>query len=83
MVYRCVASQALADSRNSKSKEQQNSEELFAWASSTDEGGTDAEIAAALSILEQTIRTIGQHFGVAGVEAVLADKRQEHRSQME
>lgn len=45
----------------------------------SDEGWTDAEIAEALDITEQTIRNIRQRFRSGGVEAVLTDKRQERR----
>ncbi len=37
----------------------------------SDEGWTDAEIAEALDISEQTIRNIRQRFRAGGVEAVL------------
>ena len=42
---------------------------------------TDAEIAEALDISEQTIRNIRQRLRVGGIEAVLTDKRQERRRQ--
>ena len=45
----------------------------------SDEGWTDAEIAEALDISEQTIRNIRQRFRAGGAEAVLTDKRQERR----
>jgi transposase len=48
----------------------------------SDAGWTDAEIAQALDISEQTIRNIRQRFRAGGVEAVLTDKRQEHRRQV-
>ncbi len=47
----------------------------------SDEEWTDAEIAEALDITEQTIRNIRQRFRAGGVEAVLTDKRQERRRQ--
>ncbi|MGZ3611137.1 MAG: IS630 family transposase [Ktedonobacteraceae bacterium] len=47
----------------------------------SDEGWTDAEIAEALDISEQTIRTIRQRWRAGGIEAVLTDKRQERRRQ--
>src|SRR5258708_37713926 len=47
----------------------------------SDEGRTDAEIAEALDLSEQTIRNIRKRFGTGGVEAVLIDKRQERRRQ--
>ena len=46
-----------------------------------DEEWTDAAIAEALDLSEQTIRTIRKRFREGGVEAVLTDKRQEHRRQ--
>lgn len=47
----------------------------------SNEGWTDAKIAEALDISEQTIRNIRQRFRVGGVEAVLTDKRQARRRQ--
>ena len=47
----------------------------------SDEGWTDAQIAEALDLSEQTIRTIRQRFRAGGVEAVLTDKRQARRRQ--
>ena len=47
----------------------------------SDEGWTDAEIAKALDLSEQTIRNIRKRFREGGVEAVLIDKRQERRRQ--
>jgi transposase len=47
----------------------------------SDEGWTDAQIAEAFDITEQTVRNIRQRFLCGGVEAVLTDKRQEHRRQ--
>ena len=47
----------------------------------SDEGWTDAKIAEALDLSEQTIRTIRQRFRAGGVEAVLTDKRQARRRQ--
>lgn len=47
----------------------------------SDEGWTDAKIAEALDISEQTIRNIRQRFRAGGVEAVLTDKRQARRRQ--
>jgi len=47
----------------------------------SDEGWTDAEIAEALDLSEQTIRTIRQRLRAGGVEAVLADKRQARHRQ--
>lgn len=47
----------------------------------SDEGWTNAKITDALDISEQTIRNIQKRFGAGGVEAVLTDKRQEHRRQ--
>jgi DNA-directed RNA polymerase specialized sigma24 family protein len=47
----------------------------------SDEGWTDAEIAEALDLSEQTIRNIRQRFRAGGVEAVLTDKRQACRRQ--
>jgi transposase len=47
----------------------------------SDEEWMDAEIAEALDISEQTIRNIRKQFRAGGVEAVLSDKRQEHRRQ--
>lgn len=47
----------------------------------SDEGWTDAKIAEALDISDQTIRTIRQRFRTGGVEAVLTDKRQARRRQ--
>ncbi len=47
----------------------------------SDEGWTDAEIAEALDISEQTIRNIRQRFRAGGIEAVRSSKRQERRRQ--
>jgi transposase len=47
----------------------------------SDEGWTDAQIAEAFEICEQTVRTIRQRLHSGGVEAVLSDKRQERRRQ--
>ena len=47
----------------------------------SDEGWTDAEIAEALDLSEQTIRNIRQRLRAGGVEAVLTDKRQACRRQ--
>ena len=47
----------------------------------SDAGWTDAEIAEALDLAEQTIRNIRKHFREGGVEAVLTDKRQARRRQ--
>jgi transposase len=47
----------------------------------SDAGWTDARIAEALDISEQTIRNIRQRFRAGGVEAVLSDKRQARRRQ--
>src|SRR4029453_13937087 len=44
-------------------------------------GWTDARIAEALDISEQTIRHIRQRFRAGGVGAVLSDKRQARRRQ--
>ena len=49
--------------------------------SKSDEGWTDAEIAEALDLSEQTIRNMRQRFRAGGVEAVLTDKRQACRRQ--
>jgi transposase len=47
----------------------------------SDEGWTDAKIAEALDLSEQTICNIRQRFRAGGVEAVLTDKRQARRRQ--
>jgi len=47
----------------------------------SDEEWTDAEIAEALDLSEQTVRNIRKRFRAGGVEAVLTDKRQERRRQ--
>jgi transposase len=47
----------------------------------SDAGWTDAEIAEALDLSEQTIRNIRKRFREGGVEAVLTDKRQARRRQ--
>ena len=47
----------------------------------SDEEWTDAEIAEALDLSEQTVRNIRKRFRAGGVEAVLTDKRQARRRQ--
>ena len=47
----------------------------------SDEGWTDAKIAEALDLSEQTVRNTRQRFRAGGVEAVLTDKRQARRRQ--
>lgn len=46
-----------------------------------DEGWSNDAIVGALDVSDQTIRNVRQRFEGGGVEAVLTDKRQEHRRQ--
>lgn len=46
-----------------------------------DEGWSNGDICKALDVSDQTIRNVRERYLSGGVEAVLTDKRQEHRRQ--